>query len=794
MLFENMSNNPRAVYIPPAKRKQQAQHNTRFHGAFTGGFSAGYFNTVDTNEGWKPSNEQRRQQKLEDFMDEQDHEEWGGPKSVRQEFKEKDKDSSLATTTSTAAPLESLLRVSRPLTVGPRLLRRLGWREGAGAAFVPAAAGEEPAIASKEEEDTLSKIHLSKKKLRQIQLQSSRIQLPPPKVDPCGLGFEAHDNAPEFRRHREQRQELGRLRARGQSNVYRVSNILGDGGGDDDDGVGNGPPRKNGGGNVGDDYITYETAEDFVGSRTVGGFALRDDEDDAYDPLALWSDRNTRKPSAKEKLLSDEYNTEVVDIEEDSDVDEGGSTHFPKSSSKMPPAAKEMNAVLGGALASWAIGGKKEAAKDSGASSAPSAAFTSSGRPPVAGFRLGASLESHKKRFPGPDLPRDYKLKRHVFGPNERPAIFQTIGRALQLEREEQGRQQRQLGQQLAPTPKEPMRSNQPSLAGNQFSTLAVAMKNRFTSGTTSGPSGSDVAGEQPLRPGLYQPPSVQVHQNPETPSSSASSVKRPIVVRRTSHAFAPLPLLCKRFGVSAPRHVMVSATTQSTRTTEASYFEHEVLSTVREVAAKAPNKSLADDSVKVPRAEEEAQRVKTMAEEAPEVPRPAIGKLKAIFEPDSGDSSSGDTDLDSMRDDLSVDKDSAAFEKQAGTPKDSFDPALPDPLQSTGDSKGHSSELVEYRSRHLAVGSDLDASSDEDSRSEPSLSRRKERKRKKSHKKRKRSSKQHKRSKSSSRYKDGSEDDASLLDAGSTERKRESKERRRKHSKKRSKKHSSAR
>jgi len=27
----------------------------RFHGAFTGGFSAGYFNTVGSSEGWQPS-------------------------------------------------------------------------------------------------------------------------------------------------------------------------------------------------------------------------------------------------------------------------------------------------------------------------------------------------------------------------------------------------------------------------------------------------------------------------------------------------------------------------------------------------------------------------------------------------------------------------------------------------------------------------------------------------------------------------------------------------------------------
>ena len=51
----------------------------RFHGAFTGGFSAGYYNTVDTKEGWRPaefkssrSDRQKKEQKPEDFMDQED--------------------------------------------------------------------------------------------------------------------------------------------------------------------------------------------------------------------------------------------------------------------------------------------------------------------------------------------------------------------------------------------------------------------------------------------------------------------------------------------------------------------------------------------------------------------------------------------------------------------------------------------------------------------------------------------------------------------------------------------------
>lgn len=51
----------------------------RFHGAFTGGFSAGFFNSVGSLEGWTPSTfkssrsdrAKEMQQKPEDYMDEE---------------------------------------------------------------------------------------------------------------------------------------------------------------------------------------------------------------------------------------------------------------------------------------------------------------------------------------------------------------------------------------------------------------------------------------------------------------------------------------------------------------------------------------------------------------------------------------------------------------------------------------------------------------------------------------------------------------------------------------------------
>ena len=57
----------------------------RFHGAFTGGFSAGHFNTVDTPQGWTPlqfkssrdSKTDKKEQKPEDFMDDEDFSAFG---------------------------------------------------------------------------------------------------------------------------------------------------------------------------------------------------------------------------------------------------------------------------------------------------------------------------------------------------------------------------------------------------------------------------------------------------------------------------------------------------------------------------------------------------------------------------------------------------------------------------------------------------------------------------------------------------------------------------------------------
>ena len=52
-----MSNHPnqqsRILFIKKQNRRKR-QYTERLHGAFTGGFSAGHYNTVGSKNGWKP--------------------------------------------------------------------------------------------------------------------------------------------------------------------------------------------------------------------------------------------------------------------------------------------------------------------------------------------------------------------------------------------------------------------------------------------------------------------------------------------------------------------------------------------------------------------------------------------------------------------------------------------------------------------------------------------------------------------------------------------------------------------
>uniref|UniRef100_A0A1A8D5F1 G patch domain containing 1 n=1 Tax=Nothobranchius kadleci TaxID=1051664 RepID=A0A1A8D5F1_NOTKA len=131
--------------------KDEKGRYQRFHGAFTGGFSAGYFNTVGSKEGWTPSTfVSSRQQKAdkhharpEDFMDEEDFGEHGiAPRQITTslEFSSSRRDEAAERAKAVGAQaalipgdtlLEELISPAKS-SIGVELLRRMGWREGQG--------------------------------------------------------------------------------------------------------------------------------------------------------------------------------------------------------------------------------------------------------------------------------------------------------------------------------------------------------------------------------------------------------------------------------------------------------------------------------------------------------------------------------------------------------------------------------------------------------------------------------------------------------------------------------------
>ncbi|CAL9684193.1 unnamed protein product [Knipowitschia caucasica] len=131
--------------------KDEKGRYQRFHGAFTGGFSAGYFNTVGTKEGWTPSTfKSSREDKFdqqrarpEDFMDEEDFGEHGiAPREITRsaEFqsghrKEASEKARAVNAQSSLIPGDTLLEeIIAPAksSIGVELLKTMGWREGQG--------------------------------------------------------------------------------------------------------------------------------------------------------------------------------------------------------------------------------------------------------------------------------------------------------------------------------------------------------------------------------------------------------------------------------------------------------------------------------------------------------------------------------------------------------------------------------------------------------------------------------------------------------------------------------------
>ena len=129
-------------YVPTWKQEVfDEQGRKRLHGAFTGGFSAGYFNTVGSKEGWTPStfvssrsnrnkDAKQKQQTAEDFMDEEDLADAEEAKKIHTA----DNFAGIGTASQAQGPEDATMDVFSIAgdTMGAKLLKRMGWREGQG--------------------------------------------------------------------------------------------------------------------------------------------------------------------------------------------------------------------------------------------------------------------------------------------------------------------------------------------------------------------------------------------------------------------------------------------------------------------------------------------------------------------------------------------------------------------------------------------------------------------------------------------------------------------------------------
>ncbi|GJP40377.1 hypothetical protein CLOM_g24647 [Closterium sp. NIES-68] len=183
----------------------------RFHGAFTGGFSAGYFNTVGSKEGWEPATfrssrsnrAERREQRVAELMDADERDDAErtavaahsafdtfGFTAAELARKHALADGGRCPAVIPGGVLEELMA---PVvhSVGKALLRRMGWREGRGV-------GPDQVAASKkvQREGRWAMLALAGAAAAEAAVLE---HLRAPKRDTQGVGFDAFKGAHDVR-------------------------------------------------------------------------------------------------------------------------------------------------------------------------------------------------------------------------------------------------------------------------------------------------------------------------------------------------------------------------------------------------------------------------------------------------------------------------------------------------------------------------------------------------------------------------------------------------------------------
>ncbi|KAI8101557.1 hypothetical protein M9435_001661 [Picochlorum sp. BPE23] len=192
------------------------QGRKRFHGAFEGGWSAGYWNTVGSAEGWEPatfksSRDDRTKaqtQSIEQFLDDDELEEYNRTTlETRAQYDtfgraaKEEESQRMEQQESGSIPLLVPDIMITPVSegVGVRLLLRMGWRQGKGLE----AKDEQEAQRLMQGATSLQDIQHLKGLLRVENVSVRKIEA---KSDTFGLGYDPFQGAEEFR-HAKQRGE-----------------------------------------------------------------------------------------------------------------------------------------------------------------------------------------------------------------------------------------------------------------------------------------------------------------------------------------------------------------------------------------------------------------------------------------------------------------------------------------------------------------------------------------------------------------------------------------------------------
>ncbi|XP_043717423.1 G patch domain-containing protein TGH isoform X2 [Telopea speciosissima] len=221
--------------LPPWKQEvTDEEGRRRFHGAFTGGFSAGYFNTVGTKEGWTPqtftsSRKNRaevKQQTIFNFLDEDEKEEMQGHSlgaslqfdtfgfTAAEHARKQAEKEQQRRPSAIPGPVPDEMVLPATDSVGVKLLLKMGWRHGhsirdsrRSSLYDARREGRKALLALSADDTKPSGVesvsdHESVAEQLDDDLRASgntSVFVLDPKQDMHGLGYDPFKHAPEFR-------------------------------------------------------------------------------------------------------------------------------------------------------------------------------------------------------------------------------------------------------------------------------------------------------------------------------------------------------------------------------------------------------------------------------------------------------------------------------------------------------------------------------------------------------------------------------------------------------------------